>query len=263
MPVPEAGTQDALDTYEAMAPVYDDFTAHFDTDGWLADLVKLLEAHGLKGNRLLDVACGTGESFLPMLKRGWTVSACDLSPSMLARAKAKAGDWANISIGDMRKLPCLGAFDLVWALDDALNYLLTVEELVRTLAGMRTNLAEDGLLLFDANELLVYRTFYAETSIIERGNRRFIWRGMGSCEAAPGVLSESCLEVLDRKEGVEMLRGTSKHRQRHFPEWEIREALAEAGLECLGVFGQGLDGVPRKPLDPLVHTKAIYLARRA
>ena len=25
-------------TYEAMAPVYDDFTAHHDYEGWIADL---------------------------------------------------------------------------------------------------------------------------------------------------------------------------------------------------------------------------------
>ncbi len=254
-----------MDTYEALAPDYDDFTAHFETDGWLADLLEILEGHGLQGKRLLDVGCGTGESFMPMVQRGWTVSACDLSPAMLALAATKAGDSAELSVADMRSLPKLGEFDLVWALDDAVNYLLSEGELKSALYGMRGNLAEEGLLLFDANELLVYRTYYAETSTVEHGSRRFVWRGLGSRNVATGSLSESRLEVLDIEQdaaGGELV-GISTHRQRHFSESTIREALAATGLKCLAVFGQGLDGIPCQPLDPTSHTKAIYIARKA
>ena len=41
-------------TYEAMAPVYDDFTGHYESEAWIADLVEVLEGHGLTGKRLLD-----------------------------------------------------------------------------------------------------------------------------------------------------------------------------------------------------------------
>ena len=51
----------------------------------------------------------------------------------------------------MLELPRFGEFDLVWALDDAINYLLSAEELERALTGMRANLAPTGLLLFDVN----------------------------------------------------------------------------------------------------------------
>src|SRR6185295_19871710 len=95
----------------------------------------------------------TGKSFLEMLPRGWRVTACDISPSMLARAREKAGDAVELTVADMTELPEFGEFDLVWALDDAVNYLLGTEELRRALAGMRTNLATTGLLLFDVNTL--------------------------------------------------------------------------------------------------------------
>jgi hypothetical protein len=39
--------------------------------------------------------------------------------------------------------------------------------------------------------------------------------------------------------------------------------LERADLECLDVYGHGLDGIPRQPLDTELHTKAIYIARRA
>ena len=85
----ETGGDWAERTYEAMAPVYDDFTAHHDYEGWLADLLKALEQHGLQGKRLLDVGCGTGKSFMPMLPRGWEVTGCDISAAMLGLAREK------------------------------------------------------------------------------------------------------------------------------------------------------------------------------
>jgi SAM-dependent methyltransferase len=261
-----AGSQGdwALRAYQAMAPVYDDFTVGHDYEGWLTDLLKILEDHGLMGRRLLDVACGTGKSFLPMLPRGWQVVGCDLSPAMLALAREKVGDSVELSVADMRELPKLGEFDLVWALDDAVNYLLSSEELEQTLRGMRKNLADSGLLLFDVNELLVYRTFYAETSVVEQDGRRLIWRGLGSADTAAGSVCESRLEVerIDGGEGGDDQTPASVHRQRHFPEAEVRGALDRAGLECLDVYAHDLDGIPRQPLDTSVHTKAIYIARR-
>jgi SAM-dependent methyltransferase len=253
----------ALRAFQAMAPVYDDFTAHYDYEGWLADLLTILERHGLGGRRLLDVACGTGKSFLPMLPRGWRVTGCDVSPAMVALAEQKAGDRVELSVADMRELPRLGEFDLVWALDDAINYLLSVKELEEALCGMRDNLAGDGLLLFDLNELLVYRTFYAETSVLQQGGKRFTWRGLGSADAAAGSVCESRLEV-ESDDGARLDQSeASVHRQRHFPEAEVLAALERSGLECLDVYGHGLDGIPRQPLDTKSHTKAIYIARRA
>jgi SAM-dependent methyltransferase len=255
----------AYRTYEAMAAAYDDFTAHHDSEGWLGDLLVVLERNGLKGRRLLDVGCGTGKSFLPMLARGWQVVGCDISPAMLAIAAEKAGDMVELLVADMRELPRFGEFDLVWALDDAINYLLSTAELEEALRGMRTNLADGGLLLFDTNELLVYRTIFTETEVIEQQGWRFTYEGLTDEDVASGSICESRLE-LDRDDGDpagDGDNGVVVHRQRHFPEAEVLIAMGRAGLECLGVYGHGFDGIPRQPLDVSGHTKAIYVARRA
>jgi SAM-dependent methyltransferase len=251
-------------TYEAMAPVYDDFTAHHDYEGWLADLLVALQAHGLKGKRLLDVGCGTGKSFMPMLPRGWQVTGCDISAAMIERAREKAGEAARLEVADMLELPRFGEFDLIWALDDAINYLLSPTELERALAGMRANLAAAGLLLFDVNELLAYRTFFAETEVVERGSRRLVWKGLAAADVAPGSICESRLEVLPGDGGEEAAAApVLTHRQRHFPEAEVLAALERAGLECLDVYGIYTDGILKQPLDDTIHTKAIYIARRS
>lgn len=254
------GRRWAEHAYEAIAPVYDDFTAHHNYELWLGELLPRLRGHGLHGHRLLDVGCGTGKSFLPMLERGWEVTACDLSPSMLELARAKAEDGAQLAVADMRELPEFGKFDLVWALDDAVNYLLSGEELGSALSGMRANMAPNGLLMFDVNTLHAYRSFFAETQRVERGGRRLVWHGQGSTEASPGSISEARFEVETSADDAVPVQ-THVHRQRHFPETEVLALIDAAGLECLDVFGHGFDAVLKQPLEELVHTKAIYMAR--
>jgi SAM-dependent methyltransferase len=249
--------------YEAIAPVYDDFTAHHDYELWLGNLLPKVELHGLRGDRLLDVGCGTGKSFLPMLERGWEVTACDISPAMVELARAKVGDAARLSVADMRELPRFGEFDLVCCLDDAVNYLLDGDELVAALGGMRANLAPSGLLMFDTNTITAYRTFFAEEVTIERDGRRLIWRGRAGADQAEGSISEASFEVEPLHPGAGPAIAPQLHRQRHFPEAEVRNALSRAGLECLDVYGHHHDAIPQQPLDEIAHTKAVYIARPA
>ncbi len=247
--------------YQAIAPVYDDFTAHHDYELWLGQLLPKVEAHGLEGKRLLDVGCGTGKSFIPMLERGWEVTACDISASMVELARAKVGERAALSVADMRELPVFGEFDLVFCLDDAVNYLFDVGELEQALTGMRRNLAPTGLLMFDVNTLQTYRTFFTEEVEVERDGLRLHWHGRSTADAKPRSIAEASFEVeaLDGRRGPEV--EPHVHRQRHFPEEDILGALERAGLECLDVYGHGHDAIPHQPLDEGVHAKAVYIAR--
>lgn len=255
--------RDAEIAYEAIAPVYDDFTHHHDYELWLGNLLPELERLGLRGNRLLDVACGTGKSFIPMLSRGWEVTASDISPTMVELARAKVGDAADLSVADMRDLPDFGRFDLVWCLDDAVNYLLSTAELERALEGMRRNLGPEGLLMFDVNALQAYRTFFAEEVVVERDGRRLVWKGRSSPEVGPSQISEASFEVWPLEGEGGPLIEPEMHRQRHFPEAEVLAGLESAGLEALEVFGHGEDAVLKQPFSDLGHSKAVYLARIA
>ncbi|MFL5833209.1 MAG: class I SAM-dependent DNA methyltransferase [Solirubrobacterales bacterium] len=247
--------------YEAIAPVYDEFTAHHDYDLWLGQLLPKVEQHGIPGRRLLDVACGTGKSFIPMLEKGWEVTACDVSPKMVAIAREKVGDRAALSVADMRDLPVFGEFDLVFCLDDAVNYLLGTEELEQALTGMRRNLGPGGLLMFDVNTLEAYRTFFAEEMVVERDGLRMIWKGRSTPEMPPSSIAEASFEAESLGPEAAPSIAPGLHRERHFTEAEVLEALERAGLECLDVYGHHHDAIPKQPLDDLTHTKGVYIAR--
>ncbi|HET8758762.1 MAG TPA: class I SAM-dependent methyltransferase [Solirubrobacteraceae bacterium] len=249
----------AREAYDDLAPDYDLLTAEYPYERWLAALEALARAHGLDGRDVLDVACGTGKSFLPLLRRGWRVVGCDISPAMLALAAAKAPT-AELVQADMRALPALGEFDLVTCLDDALNYLLEEDELEAALAGIRDNLRPRGIAIWDLNALAQYRAAFARDRTTDRDGVFLAWRGETTPSLEPGGPAQATVEVFAPAAGGLWERRSSVHRQRHWPQPVVRAVAARAGLEVLAVHGQHEGAVLEPVFDELVHTKAVYLA---
>lgn len=248
----------AAGTYDRMAGLYDAFTAHHDYKLWLGRLLPACVEAGLSGNRVLDVGCGTGKSFLPLLDRGWEVTACDISPAMLEVASHKSGSRAALHVADARSLPRYGEFDLVLALDDVVNYLLDGSELEAFMRGVSANLAPGGVACFDANTLGSYRTFFAETSTEDREDMTLRARGLTPPDAGPRVRAEIVFEAFG-PDGRPLME-PALHIQRHHPQLDVIGALDAAGLRAAAVYGHHEDAVLRSPLDELEHAKAIYVA---
>jgi SAM-dependent methyltransferase len=241
-------------TYDAFAAGYDVFNRRYMYERWTGRLLAKAEENGLSGKRLLDVGCGTGLSFITLLAQGWEVTGCDISPLMLEKAREKVGEDVSLVVADMRELPELGEFDLIWSVDDAVNYLMSREELEAALRGMRRNLAPDGIVLFDVNTLTGYRGFWSSEVVVEHDGQRFVWRGQGAEDPVPGSVFESRLG--GEGQGVE----EHVHRQRHFPEAEVLAAIEAAGLRCVEVAGE-LEGELSTGVDEGLHTKAVYVCK--
>src|SRR3954454_12042179 len=108
----------ASSAFEALAPFYDSYTDGYEYEAWMANVEAVALRHGLRGKRLLDIGCGTGKSFMPLLWRGYEVTACDVSPSMVDRARRLSrGTGARLIVADARELPRFGIFDLVTSMD--------------------------------------------------------------------------------------------------------------------------------------------------
>lgn len=243
---------DARRAYDAFAPTFDEFNRRYRYRSWTTKLLARARAAGLTGHKLLDVGCGTGLSFLVPLEQGFEVTGCDISPAMLARAREKVGPEVELFEADMRELPALGRFDLIWSLNDAMNYLMDEDQLVAALRGMRHNLAPGGVVLFDLNTLAGYRGFWSERLVVEgEDGRRLIWDGLAG-EVRRGGIFESSYAGTGK--GVEAHR----HRQRHFGEAEVLAAIRGAGLREVAVLGER-EGELTPELDEDLHTKAVYI----
>lgn len=253
----------AVETFAGCAAFYDALTAHHDYED-VADIVeRLIGEYGHPGRRLLDVACGTGKSFLPFLGRGYEVTACDVSREMLARARAKAENRARIVLADMRELGTLGEFDLVTCIDEPVNYLLERAEVAGTFAGVARNLRPGGLLVFDVNTIHTFRSIFARDECYEQEGWLFVWRGEGDGRTEPGGTSGFAIEAFTERAPGCWERHTNRHTERHYPTAEIEALLADAGLEPLGVWGVTPDGRPHAAPDEHSHTKHFHVARNA
>ncbi|HEY3434409.1 MAG TPA: class I SAM-dependent methyltransferase, partial [Solirubrobacterales bacterium] len=190
----------ARTTYDRFAPFYDEWTAQNDYELWLGEIIlPELEKHGLRKGWALDVGCGTGRAFPPLLARGWQVIGCDVSSGMLAEARRKFDSRVQLLHVDARSLPPIsplpgtpdGTFQLVLFLNDVVNFLVEEDELQKLFSGVRQNLSPDqGLFVFDANTLRLFREDYAQGVLDERGVENWKWSGT-TAEVESGGIFEA------------------------------------------------------------------------
>jgi len=252
----------ARDAYAPLAPHYDTLTRRYRHEAWLERLEALALGAGLRGPRVLDVACGTGKSFLPLVRRGYDVTGCDVCPEMLAVARRNAPPEVELFPADMRRLPPGGDYDLVTCLDDALNYLLAEGDLDAALASMAGTLRPGGVLVFDVNSLAGHRDAYASAFVVEDEDVFLCWHGLGRDAERPGEPGTAAVEIFQRTEDGGWAREQSVHHQRHWGQEAVLGGLRRAGLATVGVHGQH-QGLALDPVaDELVHDKLIYVARK-
>ena len=115
-------------TYDELAPFYDRYVSHPHYPHWIQDLARLAAEYGASSGRVLDVGCGTGASLEPLIACGWSAVGCDISEAMLALARARLPQVA-FHQADMRCLPALGRFELIWSVNDPINYLPTTDDI--------------------------------------------------------------------------------------------------------------------------------------
>jgi 2-polyprenyl-3-methyl-5-hydroxy-6-metoxy-1,4-benzoquinol methylase len=111
--------------YDLLATFYDAFIDPVVYEKYL----HLLDKYTSLGS-VLDIGCGTGTLSLEMAKRGYKVTATDLSEDMLQivdyRAKSENVE-LEIGVYDMLD-PILTQFDIVVASMDVINHLADLED---------------------------------------------------------------------------------------------------------------------------------------
>lgn len=250
----------ACAAYEALGGAYDVFTAGYAYAPWLERLERLAREHGLTGRHVLDIGCGTGSSFLPLLARGYDVVGCDVSAAMLERARERAPG-VPLYLADVRDLPRLGAFELITCLDDVLNYLTDEGDLVAAFEGIGRNLAPGGVVVWDLNSPLQYAGQFTRHRVVEEAGLFLVWSPTDpSPSAGPLRTVEATINVFREAGDGRWERSVSVHRQRPWSEAEIRRLCGRAGLRLLAVRGQRPGALIDDFVDERLHTKVIYLA---
>lgn len=104
------------------------------------------------GARVLEVGCGTGRVTGTLAPRVRSVTAVDLSPDMLRRARRKFAPDGPVQLvrADVLDLPLRRGFDLAVAANGVFSHLLRDDERLRALRQIRERLRPGGTMLVDA-----------------------------------------------------------------------------------------------------------------
>jgi SAM-dependent methyltransferase len=142
-------TTDFGELYDAV-PLY---SARADVDFYLDEARRAGTS-----SAVLEVGCGTGRLTLPLARDGHEVTGIDLSPAMLARARAKLGAEApdtrarvTLLETDARRmaLPATPTFDVAIVPFRVMQHFVAIEDQLDVLTGVRTRLRPGGRLVFD------------------------------------------------------------------------------------------------------------------
>lgn len=143
-------------TAAADAAVYDRFASfyhrhwsdHFHP--WAVELVdRLIVPEISSGSMVLDVCCGTGKLAGELAKRGYSVTGLDASREMLRFGKLHAPDSLFVC-ADARSFAFRPCFQLILAMFDSMNHILSAGDLLKVFENARRSLQPGGRFVFDA-----------------------------------------------------------------------------------------------------------------
>jgi len=134
--------------YAQTAAYYDRIYAFKDYAEEAATVGNVVKASGRSpGNRLLDVACGTG-LHLEHLAKAFEAEGLDLSEELLAFARQRNPALA-FHVGDMRTFHLGASYDVVTCLFSSIGYMTTLEDLRRAIERMAAHLVPGGVLIVE------------------------------------------------------------------------------------------------------------------
>ena len=205
---------------------------------WDDDLVDLIvDVLDLQpGDRVLDLACGSGEHTRRLGKGGLEVVGVELAPSLVAYCRTKAEEEAiptvRFEVGDMRELAYSGEFDAVLLLSGSFGFF--DEEGNRdVLARMARALKMGGRVLIDVSDpgrMMVRPPHRTWSHYGEGYGLRTTWWEPETCTYVSEFMFVDANGVLNTAAEEERIRIYS------LPEW--RALFAGAGLEMLHSLAQ-------------------------
>ena len=251
-----------MEAYTSFADVYDLFQDNVPYEEWCEYLAGLLGEYGVDHGLVLDLGCGTGSLTELLARRGYDMIGVDNSGEMLEIAmekREKSGLDILYLLQDMREFELYGTVAAVVSICDSMNYILEREDLTQVLRLVNNYLDPGGVFIFDLNTPYKYRELLADNTFAEdREESSFIWENFYDEEEQ---INEYDLTLFIRRAvpGCEeplYQKFQETHYQRSYSLEEVKDAIAEAGMDFVAAYDAGT----REPVRP--DSERIYIVAR-
>jgi SAM-dependent methyltransferase len=227
-----------------MAATYDLLAAHYDAvtgDGAMeaAFVDGLVKQRQGRTATLLDAACGTG-AITALLAGGYQVSGLDISPGMLAVARAKLPAGTPLYLADMTCFSLATRFDAVVCVYQGVNHLLSFAAWESFFGCVYEHLNPGGVFVFDVATLGHLARTASGLEIVQQFGENYVRIRVRTAESA---VFEWRIEVYELQPDGRYRLVTQVVEMRSFPVDQVREALSRwfTGIEVTGGDGGPAD----------------------
>lgn len=191
-------------------------------------LNKRTDTTSWQGTKILDIGCGTGNSLIPLMDKGYELVGLDASAEMLAIAKEKCPS-VDLHLADFRNFELEQRFDLIISVFDSLNNLLTQSDFLLCLKQIHKHLESNGFVMFDVNTTVGLRHLW-ENNRMEGwvGDIYYLWEHSFDEDTQLATVKAYCKDGKSEFEEV--------HYEKPYDVVELKELMAEAGFSNVSVI---------------------------
>ena len=247
-----------MSNYNVFSLFYDSFTTDVKYEDRAKYILSLFDKFDRRPTLLLDLACGTGNFSVEFAKSGIEVIGVDISEDMLFVAQEKN---AELEIPVMyicqpaEELELYGTVDGAVCMLDSLNHIMNYNDFKKAIARTALFLEPERLFIFDLNTPYKHKKILANNSFRAKNkDMRCLWSNSYREE-------NNTVDIylqFSKKIGLFKLEMYSEQfSERTFSEQEIQDALDEAGLELLAIYGENSFEAPKQNSE-----RNIYITRR-
>ena len=223
--------------YKYFSKIYDKFMEYSDYGAWEKVVESLIAEGKPNGKDLLDIGCGTGELLLRMAKN-YRCHGLDLSE----------GRDVKLFLGDMVDFNTGFQYDIMVALFDTVNHILSTEELTSHFISVRNSLKDEGIYIFDVVDREFMEMMFPNDIFVDnRKGLTWIWEH----EIEDGI------DYIDATYFVKNSKGnfdkiTESYSKMIFTEKEIEDSIRQSGLKLIRIIEN----------DEIAGRRNVYLIKR-
>ncbi|MDI6781006.1 MAG: class I SAM-dependent methyltransferase [bacterium] len=167
-------------------------------------VLRFVDECGIKGAKILDAGCGTGEISLELIKRGYDVFGIDIALNMIRETKQRIEEETDqpfhFLVGDISSLPFNNSFDIVCCV----GITAYLENIQQTIAELVRVIKPEGYLIITIRNKYSISSMLNVVSIIKRCIGRLGWK-CGIERSEWKCYSPWWFEHLLRKSGFELV----------------------------------------------------------